>query len=301
MHALLVVLNACAVAAIVFLLLGIARCGKKTKKCEPCVLVAKPEARVVVCFITRKLTETYAKTVDLLVENVPWIVAYVIVDDDEAEEGAGTPRLRIATKIVVSENDCLEKFYTHLNWFKPVCAWVKCLYALNHVIPEKVAFHHAWIIEDDCAFASASSFQKILKNYQNSKADLIATHIEAQPATPRWSNWHYAEAYYSSKRTRHFPELHKSFNVLMRISKDLLAACDKSIQEHQKAAFLEVFFINVCLQSGLTYENASDLQPHLGITPEDEHFVRTSASVFHPSKDMLKNLLQLQIDESSRS
>ena len=187
----------------------------------------------VVCFITRKLTVHYAKSVDLLLHNQPCIRGYFVVDEDNADDEA--VELRNATKLFVNDKTCSDAFYTHLNWFKPVFAWEKCLYALNYVIPNDQVFRHAWIIEDDCAFASPRGLGNILDSYHHSNSDLIATHIETRSSNPDWPNWHYAASYFGE--TAGF----KSFNVIMRISRDLLAACDTYIKDRKRAGFLEVF------------------------------------------------------------
>jgi len=71
--------------------------------------------------------------VDLLLHNQPCIRGYVVVDEDNADDEV--VELRNATKLFINDKTCSDAFYTHLNWFKPVCAWEKCLYALNYVIP----------------------------------------------------------------------------------------------------------------------------------------------------------------------
>ena len=296
--ALLIVINVLALVAIVFLSIAITR--RKAERSAACLHAfkqhspraeltvdtsalaltapSKNQERYVVCFLTRKITEEYARTGDLLVKDVSWITAYVIVDEEDAES-KGIPLL-YASKLMVREKDCLNKFYTHLNWFKPVCAWAKCLYALNYVVPETVAFRYAWIIEDDCAFASVSSFRTLIETYsRDSDADLIATHIETRDAAPSWINWYYKDDYFITPTPSYTD--YKSFNVLMRISKKLLAACDASIQKHKKAAFLEVFFINVCVQAGLQYRNAIELNPHLSVAARNEDYLQhTHAPVF---------------------
>ena len=270
-------LYAFAVCIIIAIVAAICQCRERPRQ---------NKKKVVVCFLTRQLNETYAQTVDLLVRDIPWMSAYVIVDEDTA---LPVPLLH-AKKVFVPEQECRDKFYTHINWFKPVCAWGKCLYALNYIIPVAVDFQHAWIIEDDCAFASTALFRSVVENYRSLTADLIATHIETQSKSEGWSNWHYANAYFT-KTPRN--QLYKSFNVLMRISKPLLQACDAAIQVHGRAAFLEVFFINVCVQSKLVFKNADELQPHLHAEDKRSQDTRV-APVYHPSKNMLENLLQLR-------
>ena len=50
----------------------------------------------------------------------------------------------------------------------------------------------------------------------------------------------------------------------------------------------------MCVQSKLTYTNAVDLQPHLGVKRDEEYLDRvTAAPVFHPEKDLVKNYVRL--------
>jgi hypothetical protein len=235
----------------------------------------------VVCFLTRKLSSTYAETVDLLAVACPSAAAYVLVDEDSEVQP------KHAQKLVVSETECVGAGYTHLNYFKPVSAWEKCLYALQNVIP----FEHVWIIEDDCCFASPSAFRALLEKYEDTPADLIATYFQPRSANERWPHWHYADAYFTGVERA---KLSKSFNVLMRASKTLIGACDAAIRARGRATFLECFFINVCMQNSLSYVNADAQEPHVWYCPREGYLDTVDPSVFHPAKDEVANLRRLQ-------
>lgn len=232
----------------------------------------------VVCFLTRQLSATYASTVDLLASAYPSLVAYVIVDED-SDVG-----LKNAIKVVVSEMACLHAGDKNLNYFKTVSAWEKCLFALQH----NIRFDHAWIVEDDCCFASPETFADTLRKYEHSTADLIATYFQPRSANERWVHWHYAEEFFKGV------DLYKTFNVIMRVSKQMVAACDDAIRAHGRATFLECFFVNVCVQNSLQYENADAEEPHVWYCPRDGYLETVDPPVFHPAKDACANLKRLQ-------
>ena len=191
------------------------------------------------------------------------------------------------TYLHIADAACVKGHYTELNWFKPVCAWGKCMYALNHVIA--APFEYAWIFEDDCRFGSPAALRTFVETYKTNTSQLLATYVEPYHAHTDWWNWKYARNYFP-ETPQH--ELWRSFNAYMRIGKTLLRESDNEIKRKKKGAFLEVFFINLCVSANLSVHCMSEMHPYTDFKTSaefEELVARDDPAVAHPFKNMGEN------------
>ncbi len=249
--------------------------------------------RTVCCFLTRALTEAYVATVNALVPADNSIPTFVFVDSDNVPEHVLHAGIWV---IAVPEAHCKAAGFVDLNYFKPVCAWAKCLYTLvqqfRNVFGYPVAFGNAWIFEDDCRFGSVNKFRSLVLD-TDPEPELVVTHLaQLDPSNTSWENWHYAKAYFAEG-----VPLYKSFNAYMRIGQRLLDACGQIAERYKHLAFLEVFFATVAAANDLPVLELAMLHPYTRAFPNEPGFEALVEAhlpcIAHPFKSHAENLQAL--------
>lgn len=182
---------------------------------------------------------------------------------------------------LVSANELRSAGWTHMNssiMGKDVTAWERATY-----LALKSGHAHSWFIEDDVYWTRTDHLVKLLLGYGRSKADLIAQsialHVDDDPA---WPHWHEGKATFVRK------DMAASFNVLCRMSRELLQAMAQIAQKNKRLCFLEVLFASTCKSAGLRYATLASerllLRYRPRMTNEELTFYtsKTYARIFHP-------------------
>lgn len=168
--------------------------------------------------------------------------------------------------------------------------WDKALYLL---MTDRVPFDHAWIVEDDVAFASPEIARDMIARYARSDVDLLAAKFFRPAENPDWGHWREASPFEPADRAG-------AFMPLARVSRTLMERCAEFVAQHQSFCFIETMFPSLVVRHGLRAETFDFLvdERRFRFEPPFQRWEllqkigdRLSDGVFHPVKsDSLRAL-----------
>ena len=184
---------------------------------------------------------------------------------------------------IVTDAELIAAGWTHMNDFiagKAITSWERATYwAYSN------KYRHTWFIEDDVVASADQHIHALLDSYKHSKADLIAMPIAWERADkPDWPHWNTGRKFFYSN------ELAASFNVVCRMSYDLLGTIASYTGPRRRLVFLEVLFASAVKKRGLQFSPLVSERLLLRYRPVftqeqiDYHTKTSYARIFHPVK-----------------
>lgn len=159
--------------------------------------------------------------------------------------------------------------------FPVLTAWSRALFYLNGCEKE---FDGVWFVEDDVA-GKSEDFRRLVQVSQNLNADLSAIDIYSKELDPCWSHWHHAIGFFEAPW--------RSFNPLMRVSRQLIDRVLEFRNIHDKFVFHEVMFASLAAAENMVMldwkacEETAILFANFRWRPVVTHF---SLGICHPVK-----------------
>jgi hypothetical protein len=195
--------------------------------------------RTPVLIVTGRPTASTLTFADDLARIIPHQV--VVVSDSGFDA-----RPAIADGIHISDEEAVQArcFNSSPLIKRTPIAWDKALYLL---MTRRVEFDHAWIIEDDVAFASPDLARDLIAKYAGTDADLLAAKFFRPSEQPEWGHWRHAAP---------FEPAHQAggFMPLARLSRSLIDRCAEFVEQHRSFCFIETMFPSLVVKHGLRAE-----------------------------------------------
>jgi hypothetical protein len=164
-----------------------------------------------------------------------------IVSDTRFERDSGAARI-----IHIEDAEARDQGFVNSSPLirKTPIAWDKAIYILAKA---RIAFDHAWIMEDDVLFAKPELASELIGKYRTSDADLIVTNFFRRSEHPDWHHWWAAELFPPDYRAG-------GFLPLCRVSRRMIEAVSDFAASNGSLHFIETMFPSLAVGRRLSVE-----------------------------------------------
>jgi hypothetical protein len=229
-----------------------------------------------VCLLCRKPDRMWCEFLDKF-NNYK---VFIIVDDQEIDLSDIKRDYSNLAFIQISDNDCIDKYYTKINYFvkKDITSWERSMLFFTFI--EK-SFDQVWFIEDDVFLYDESVLEKIDKKYQ--KEDLLTrfTHFPEEKQT----KWGPIENLKEPIRS--------AMCCVVRMSKRMLLEINEFVKIEKRFCFLEILFPTLATNLNLDYKNPDEFD---SVRFNPDKLIKKKMTtellqknLFHPVKDIYKH------------
>jgi hypothetical protein len=235
--------------------------------------------RVAVAFLTRFPHNETISFSNKIAEKGKFDV-YIISDENKPVENIEIKAtvVRLDDSICVNSgfiNSNISDNSTHIK--KNPIAWDKMLYYFCRI---NTSYDFVWVFEDDCFIQSVKTIENLNKKY--SKFDLVTPNDFLK--TDNLLDWHWRSLVDKIEAPYYY-----SMVCACGISKKLLKAIDKYVQQKNELFYIEVMFNTLAHHNKLKVKDVFELKSIVWMGNwELDEFLLLPNNIFHPKKELNK-------------